>query len=391
MRIAHLADLHLGRVFHGTSLLDDQRHALERVVELLRAERADVLVLAGDLYDRALPGAEAVRLFDAFLREVVEGARVPVVAIAGNHDSADHLGFGSWLFSRGDVHVRGRLEPDALPITLEDEHGEVTFYPLPYVEPEAARPLLGDAPEEALSHRAVVRAMADAARRHRAASGVRRAVLVAHGFVRGDEAPAESRRSERSLYLGGVGAVPASDLEGFDYVALGHLHRPQSVTRDDRVRYSGSLLKYSFDEVSHAKGVTLVELGPRGERAVRHAPITPRRDLATARGTLRELLDDPALEALRGSFLSVELTEHPPPLQAMERLRQRFPHAVELHFQRPDAPGAPPVGEVPPPARDPEEVFAEFYARYEGAPSDEAREVFRRALLAARGRQEGRP
>jgi exonuclease SbcD len=391
MRIAHLADLHLGRVFHGTSLLDDQRHALDQVVALLRDEGVDALVLAGDLYDRALPGAEAVRLFDAFLREVVEGAKVPVIAIAGNHDSADHLGFGSWLFSRGDVHVRGRLEPEVLPITLEDAHGEVTFYPLPYVEPEAARALFAEAPEEALTHRAVVRAMAAAARRHREDTGVRRAVLVAHGFVRGDELPAESRRSERSLYLGGVGAVPASDLEGFDYVALGHLHRPQSVTRDDRVRYSGSLLKYSFDEVAHSKGVTLVELGPRGERSVRHVPLTPKRDLATARGTLRELLDDPSLEALRGAFLSVELTEHPPPLQAMERLRARFPHVVELHFQRLQMPGAPPVGSVPPPVRDPEEVFAEFFGRFGGEATDDAKAVFREALTAARARQEGRP
>jgi len=391
MHIAHLADLHLGKVFHGAALLDDQRHALEQVVALLRGERVDVLVLAGDLYDRALPSAEAVRLFDTFLREVVEGVGVPVIAIAGNHDSADHLGFGAWLFSRGDVHVRGRLDPDALPITLEDPHGEVTFYPLPYIEPELARPLLDDLSDEPRTPRTVVRTLADMARRHRAETGVRRAVLVAHGFVRGERAPIESRRSERSLYLGGVGAVSASELEGFDYVALGHLHRPQSVTPDDRVRYSGSLLEYSFDEVGHGKGVTLVELGPPGTRSVRHVPIAPRRPLATARGTLRELLEDPAHEALTRCFLSVELTEYPPPLQAMERLRGRFPHVVELRFLQPDAPGAPLAGEAPPAARDPEEVFVEFHTRFEGPPSEEVRAVFRQALAAVRARSEGQP
>ncbi len=256
MRIAHLADLHLGRVFHGMSLLEDQRHALERVVAALRDARADVLVLAGDLYDRALPGADAVRLFDEFLREVNETVRIPVIAIAGNHDSADHLGFGAWMFSRGDVHVRGRVDRDLLPITLEDDHGEVTFYPLPYVEPEAARGLLDDAdPTAPVTHRTLVQALVGAARRHR--DGARRharTVAIAHAFVRGDRWPDETRRSERSLHLGGVGAVSAEAFAGFDYVALGHLHRPQSLTPDGRVRYAGSLLKYSFDEVAARQG-----------------------------------------------------------------------------------------------------------------------------------------
>jgi len=391
MRIAHLADLHIGRVFHGQSLLDDQRHALDQVTEVVRREKVEAVVLAGDLYDRALPGAEAVRLFDSFLRDLVEGLKLPVVAIAGNHDSADHLGFGSWLFSRGDYHIRGRWESGLYPVTLEDAHGEVTFYPLPYVEPEAAGSLLADAPDEPASHRAVLRAMAAEARRHRAAAGVERAVLVAHGFVRGVAPPAESPRSERTLYLGGVGAVPASDLEGFEYVALGHLHRPQSVTPDDRVRYSGSLMKYSFDEVDQSKGLSLIELGPRGERTVQHLPIAPRRDLATARGTLRELLDDPALEPLRGSFLSVELTEYPPPLEAMERLRQRFPHVVELHFQRPAGLAVPAAGAAPPATRDPEEVFAEFFTRFDRPPTEDDRAVFRQALATARARREARP
>lgn len=387
MRIAHLADLHLGRVFHGMSLLEDQRHALERVVAALREERADVLLLAGDLYDRALPGADAVRLFDEFLREVNEALHVPVIAIAGNHDSADHLGFGAWLFSRGDVHVRGRVDRDLLPITLEDAHGDVTFYPLPYVEPEAARGLLEDADRDApVTHRTLVQALVGAARRHQSEHSVGRTVAIAHAFVRGEHWPDESRRSERSLHLGGVGAVPVEAFAGFDYVALGHLHRPQSLTADGRVRYAGSLLKYSFDEAPHEKGMTLAELGPRGELTVRHVAITPRRDLARLAGSLDELLTREDYEALRGCFVSAELTDHPPPLQAMERLRARFPHAAELHFKRPQTVGDPAsIAAAPPPVRDPEAVFQEFMLRYlSAAPTDDERAVFRDALARAR-------
>lgn len=383
MRIAHLADLHLGRVFHGISLLDDQRHALDQVVDALRSERADVLVLAGDLYDRALPSADAVRLFDEFLREVHEDVRIPVIAIVGNHDSADHLGFGAWMFSRGDVHVRGRVERDLLPITLEDRHGEVTFYPVPYVEPEAARPILGD--EVAPSHRALVQALTGSARQHHSLSPNARTVIIAHAFVRGLEAPGESRRSERSLHLGGAGAATSDDFEGFDYVALGHLHRPQSLTADGRVRYAGSLLKYSFDEVDHDKGMTLVELGPRGARSVTHVSLRPKRDLARLEGSLESLLTGAEHERARGCFVSAELDDHPPPLQAMERLRQRFPHAAELHYKRREGAGEALALSAPPPAREPDEVFQEFMRRYLGAPpTDDEREVFRLALAKAR-------
>lgn len=393
MRIAHLADLHLGKVFHGLSLLEDQRHALDQVIETLQRERVEVLLLAGDLYDRALPGSEAVRLLDGFLREVNETCRVPVIAIAGNHDSADHLGFGSWLFSRGDLHVRGRIEESAVPITLEDAHGEVTFYPVPYVEPESARAVLGPTlgeDEDLSTHCAAVRAMLSIARAHQREHGVRRAVVIAHAFVTGERWPEESRRSERSLYLGGVGAVPAAEFKGFQYAALGHLHRPQSLDAEGRVRYPGSLLKYSFDEVAHDKGMTLVDLGPDGEIATRHVSIRPRRDLARLSGRLEDLLRDPALAPHEGSLVSAEITDLPPPLQAMEKLRQRFPHAAELTFKRLDV--RPdllrPLASAA--QRDPEEVFTEFFARHASvAPTEAEREVFREALAQARAEGEG--
>lgn len=392
MRVAHIADLHLGRVFHANGLVEDQAHVLAQALDVLRRDGVDALVLAGDLYDRTLPGREAVRLLDWFLREVNESVGIPVIAIAGNHDSADHLGFGAWMFRREDLHVRGRVDRDAPPITLEDAHGEVTFYPMPYVEPEAAREWLvaeGDADEEgAVTHRDTVRALLRHARAHRDATGARRSVLVAHAFVQGERWPEESRRSERSLYLGGVGAVPARDFDGFSYVALGHLHRPQSVTPDGRVRYSGSLLKYSFDEVGHDKGMTVADLGPDGLARVEHRSLTPRRDLARIEGSLDELLTRPDLEALRGFFVSAEITDRPPPLQAMERLRERFPHAAELRFRALGLGAAEPSAEAPARPTDPSEVFDAFFARETGEdPSELERAVFREALAAVRAQE----
>lgn len=388
MRIAHLADLHLGKVFHGTSLVEDQHHVLGKALDALRREDIDVLVLAGDLYDRALPGKEAVRLLDGFLREVNQGLKIPVIAIAGNHDSGDHLGFGAWLFSEGDVHVRGRVEPEVQPITLGARDGEVTFYPLPFVEPEGAREMLqlAESADTALTHRDIVRALLKQARAHAEAHAVERAVVIAHGFVQGDRPPEESRRSERTLYLGGAGAVPASDFQGFAYTALGHLHRPQDVTAGGRVRYAGSLLKYSFDEAPHSKGMTIATLDPRGGLQTEHVALAPRRDLAMLRGSLASLLSDPALDHAASCFVCAELTDVPPPPQAMERLRKRFPFASELRFAAVAPVDVAALAGTALAVQDPSRVFDEFFARYTGAtPSEDERAVFRQALAAGEG------
>jgi DNA repair protein SbcD/Mre11 len=390
MRLAHLADLHLGRVFHANSLVEDQAHALALALDVMRRDGVDAVLLAGDLYDRALPGREAVRLLDWFLREVNESLGLPVVAIAGNHDSADHLGFGAWMFRRENLHVRGRMDPEAAPVRFVDAHGPVDVYPLPYVEPEAAREWLvaaGDAdPASSVTHRDTVRAMLRHARALQQARPDARSVALCHAFVEGDRRPDESPRSERSLYLGGVGAAQARDFDGFAYTALGHLHRPQSLTADGGVRYAGSLLKYAFDEVDHDKGMTVVELDAAGLRRVEHRPLPPRRDLARIAGDLESLLTRDDLARFEGCFVSAEITDHPPPLQAMERLRARFPHAAELRFRALDLtlPALDDLG-ARRAARDPAEVFEAFFARETGAaPDDDQRAVFREALKGAR-------
>ncbi|MBL8602745.1 MAG: exonuclease SbcCD subunit D [Myxococcales bacterium] len=388
MRIAHLADLHLGKVFHGSALVEDQHHALSQCLDYLAKERPDVLVVAGDLYDRALPGRDAVRLLDWFLREVNRGLAIPVIAIAGNHDSGDHLGFGAWLFASGDVHLRGRVEPELQPIVIEDAYGEVVFYPLPYVEPEAARDLglFAEVEDGALSHRDLVESLLRQARAHRDSRPAGRSVVIAHAFATGLTAPEESRRSERTLYLGGLGAVPVDAFAGFDYSALGHLHRPQNLRPDGAVRYAGSLLKYSFDEWLHAKSMTVATLDGGGFEKIEALPITPRRDLARVEGDLETVLCDPSLASLEGAFVSFSLSDYPPPLQAMERLRKRFPHAAELHFPTPTPVDPAALAGAALPAHDPMRAFELFFTRHSAeAPTESEREVFREALRRAEG------
>lgn len=387
MRIAHLADLHIGRVFHGLSLIDDQRHILEQVVERVRAAEADVLVLAGDLYDRALPSRDAVRLLDDFLQESHRSLEIPVIAIAGNHDSGEHLGFGSWLFAQGAVHLRGRVDGPFRPVTLEDQHGEVTFYPIPYVEPETAAALFGDpaagAAAGTLTHAETVEALLVPAHEHRVEHGVRRSVVVAHGFVRGTTNPVESPRSERALYLGGVGAVPASHFDGFSYVALGHLHRPQWVGADRRVRYSGSLLRYAFEESDDPRTLSVVTLDAGGSCALEEEVLRPRRDLARVRGDLATLLRDPALDDYTTWYVQAVVTDHPMPPQAMERLRERFPHLLEFRQERVERDPLTLASPIPDERRGPAEVFEDFFRQHgPGAATDDDRAVFREALAA---------
>lgn len=389
MRIAHLADLHIGRVFHGLSLVDDQRHVLEALAVRMRAAEADVLVLAGDLYDRALPSRDAVRLLDDFLREVRGSLGLPVIAIAGNHDSGEHLGFGAWLFAQGDLHLRGRVDGPLRPVTLEDRHGEVSFYPVPYVEPDGAAALFAapgaDAPITGgtLTHAESVEALLAPAHEHRVAHGVRRSVVVAHGFVRGSAAPVESPRSERSLYLGGVGAVPASHFDGFSYVALGHLHRPQWVGDDGRIRYAGSPLRYAFEESDDPRTLSVVTLDADGKVSLEEEALHPRRALARIRGDLATLLGDPTLEPYTTRYVQAVLTDRPAPPQAMDRLRARFPHLLELRLEPPAGDGA---ARLPRPEdrRGPAEVFEDFFRRHgPGDPSDDDRAVFAEALRAS--------
>lgn len=321
MRFLHSADWHLGRVYHGVSLLEDQAHVLQQFVRIAADTRPDAILLAGDIYDRSVPPAEAVRLLDRVLSELILELKIPVVMIAGNHDGPDRLAFGSGLLQRAGLTVRGPVEMDAAPLVLRDAHGEVAVHALPYAEPALVRSACGD--DAIADHHAALAAQTAAVRA--AHVPARRSVVVAHAFVQGG---AESE-SERPLSVGGTGAVGAGVFDGFDYVALGHLHRPQAIG-GGRIQYSGSPLKYSFAEADHAKSVNLVDMDAEGNCAVERIALVPRRDLRILEGELAALVAAAAADPARDDYVLARLTDHGALLDAMGKLRSAYPNALAI-------------------------------------------------------------
>ncbi|WP_188187458.1 exonuclease SbcCD subunit D [Nonomuraea sp. SYSU D8015] len=367
MRILHTSDWHLGRTFHRESLLSGQAAFVDHLVETVRAERVDVVAIAGDVYDRALPPVDAVALLDeALARLSSAGARV--VLISGNHDSALRLRFGSALFESAGVHVRASPDLSWEPVLVDD----VAFYGIPYLEPELVR-AQWELPKGA-SHTAAItyamdRVRADAAR-HRAS------VVLAHCFVTGGQAS----DSERDISVGGVAHVPLRAFDGVDYVALGHLHGRQRMS--ETVRYSGSPLAYSFSEAGHVKGSWLVTLGS----SVEFVPAPVPRPVGRLRGELEDLLTHPSYASFEDHWLQVTLTDAVRPKSAMDRLRARFPHTLALSFD--------PVGAVPAaqPARlsgRPEaEVALDFVREVRGEPAaPEEEDLLRQAIEASRAKE----
>lgn len=358
MRILHTADWHLGRSLHGQSLIEDQAGLLEQLVAMAKATRPDVVVIAGDLFDRAVPPVEAVELLDETLCRLALDLGLAVVAIAGNHDSPMRLGYGARLLARGRVHMITAPCPSVVP--FEDRFGPVELVAIPYAEPAAVRIALTC---EAHDHAAALTAQLG-----RVASGCPRRVAVAHAFVTGGDIC----DSERPLTVGGTGCVPLAAFTGFAYTALGHLHRPQA-HEDGRVRYAGSLMKYSFGEAGQAKGAVLVEIDGVGAVRCEVLPLTPRRDLVVVEGLLDELRRRPPV----ADYAAVRLLDTRAILDAQSQLRDAFPNLLELTrpFYAPEASAT--AASTAARERGMEALFADFFAAMTGEPiGEEERAAF---------------
>ncbi len=324
MRFLHTADWHLGRLFHGSCLTEDQAHVMEQFVALVKDEKPDAVLVCGDVYDRAVPPADAVRLLDDVLSRLVLDLRVPVIMIAGNHDSPDRLAFGSRVLAGQRLHVFGSVAHNVQCVTLYDKWGPVRIYALPYAEPAVARAILEA--EEVLTHEAALNACLERIRSEHPSEA--RSVALAHAFVSGGEAS----ESERPLSVGGADRVSPDSFEGIHYVALGHLHRPQTVG-SERLCYSGSLLKYSFSEAAHSKCVALVEIGRNGQCEIQRIPLTPKRELRRIEGYLKDILEGPRPGENRYDYIAVSLLDTEAILDVMGKLRQIYPNV--LHVERP--------------------------------------------------------
>lgn len=337
MRLLHTSDWHLGRSFHGVGMLDAQRAFIDQLVAFVRKESVDVVLIAGDVYDRALPAVDVVRLLDDALVRLT-GAGAEVVLTSGNHDSAIRLGFASRLLERGGVHLRTRpaeldtpvlfpLDGDVASAGSDPGTGPVlAVYGIPWLEPRLVADQFG---VDTASHFEVTRAATARIRTDLAArAGTRtvHSVVLAHTFASGGI----SSDSERDLSIGGVGAVPLDLFDGFGYTALGHLHGRQMLS--PTVRYSGSPLAYSFSEARHQKGSWLVEVDAAGIGEVREVLWEAPRTLAVLRGKLDALLSAGDYAWAEGAYCQITLTDTLRPAQAMERLRARFPDTLMLGF-----------------------------------------------------------
>ncbi|MFF0289960.1 exonuclease SbcCD subunit D [Streptomyces sp. NPDC005262] len=352
MRILHTSDWHLGRSFHRASLLDAQADCLDHLVATVREREVDAVVVAGDVYDRAVPPLSAVELFDRALHRLA-AAGVPTVMISGNHDSARRLGVGAGLMGRAGIHLRTDPAECATPVVLRDDHGDVAFYGLPYLEPALVKDVFK---AERAGHESVLTAAMDRVRADLATRpDSTRSVVLAHAFVAGG-APSES---ERDITVGGVAAVPAGVFDGVDYTALGHLHGSQAVT--ERVRYSGSPLAYSFSEVDHRKTMWLIDLDATGAITAERIDFPVPRPLARLRGRLDALLDDPALTRHEEAWVEVTLTDPVRPDEPMARLMARFPHTLSLVLE---------------PERAPEDPLASYAQRLKGRDDQQIAEDF---------------
>lgn len=320
MRLLHTADWHLGRSFHGASLIDAQAAWGTWLVEVARDQRVDAILVSGDVYDRALPPVDAVRLADELLARLVQVA--PVIVISGNHDSPTRLGFGAELLTRAGLHVRTGIASVGVPVLV----GDTAVYPVPYLEPDVAR---GPLEVQGRGHAAVLNAAMQRVRADLASrTAGTRSVVLAHAFVAG----ADTSPSERDLTVGGSACVPASVFDGIDYVALGHLHAPQRAGVNGR--YAGSPLAFSFSEAAHRKSVAVAQLDETGRpftHELLQCPVA--RPLAVLSGRLQELLADDALTVHEASWVQVTLTDAVRPADAMARVRARFAHALVLAFE----------------------------------------------------------
>lgn len=324
MRLLHTSDWHVGRTFHGRDLLADQESVLGGLADLVVDEHVDVVVVAGDLYDRAVPSGEAVATCTRVLSRIRE-AGAELVITPGNHDSAARLGaFGSFA-AAGGLHLCTRIDRLNRPVLLRDEYGPVAVYGIPYLEPEPARQALGV--PTATRHVGVLTEAMARIRADLAGRAGTRSVVLAHAFVSGGV----GSDSERTIAVGGVDQVPGAVFHGVDYVALGHLHGPQRL--DEHLRYSGSPIAYSFSEAGHHKSVWLVDLDGGGLAEVRRHRLPVLRRLVSIEGSLAELLVDPAMEDVVDCYASVMLTDPVRPMDAMRRLQARFPFAVRMDWQ----------------------------------------------------------
>ena len=372
MKLMHLSDLHLGKRLNEFSLLEDQDFILSQILNIAREQQPDALLIAGDVYDKAVPSAEAVRLFDDFLYQLAE-RKLPVFIISGNHDCPERIAFGSRLLDASGIHLSPVYSGQVEPITLTDEFGPVHFWLLPFLKPIHVRRFYPEEPTDTYSQ-----ALSTAVS-HLKLNTADRNVLVTHQFVTGS-----ARSDSEELSVGGADHVDAGVFEAFDYVALGHLHRPQSCG-SEKLRYCGTPLKYSFSEARDEKSVTIAELREKGSLALHTVPLKPLRELVELKGSFEELTDKAFFQGTTwcSDYTHLTLTDEEDIPDALGKLRLIYQNLMKLDYDnsrtRSNSEIAP---EAEARSKSPLELFSDFYELQNNRPMTEEQLVFLEELLA---------
>lgn len=370
MKLIHLSDLHLGKRVNEFSMLEDQQYILTEILQIIDREKPDGVMIAGDVYDKSVPSAEAVALLDDFLVRLAK-RDLQVFLISGNHDSPERMAFGGRLMAQSGVRLAPVYDGKVRPITLTDEYGRVNLYLLPFLKPAHVRRCFPE--REILTYTDALAAAIEAM----GVDTAQRNVLVTHQFVTG-----AARCDSEEISVGGTDNVDVSVFEPFDYVALGHIHGPQQVGRET-VRYCGTPLKYSFSEAKHQKSVTVVELGEKGAVSVRTVPLTPMRDLAELRGTYEEL-------TFRGfydgtsyprDYVHITLTDEEDIPDAVSKLRIIYPNLMKLDYDNKRTRAGIVLEGAEDQQRSPLELLEEFYEKQNGQPMGEKQRAFAKNLM----------
>ena len=362
MRFVHISDLHLGKRVNGFSMVEDQRYILEKIMGVIDDERPDAVIIAGDVYDRSVPSAEAVEMLDDFLSELAE-RRLRVFLISGNHDSPERLAFGGRLMEESGIHISPVYDGIVRSVTMEDEYGKIDIYMLPFVKPVHVRKAFPEKESEINSYTDAVAAAIEAM----VVKDDRRNVLITHQFVTG---ASRSDSEDAPLSAGGTDDVYAGVFAPFDYVALGHIHGPQSIG-SDRIRYCGTPLKYSFSEASHEKSVTVVSMGAKGDLSLDTVPLVPKRDMVEIKGRYMDITARDFYEGTnyREDYVHVTLTDDEDIPEVIGKLRTVYGNLMKLDYDNARTRSGGTVTDIAGKGdeKTPAELFGELYEAQNGA------------------------
>ena len=371
MKIIHLADLHIGKRVNEFSMIDDQKHILNQILEIIDKENPDAVIIAGDVYDKQVPSIEAVELLDSFISDISK-RKTTTFIISGNHDSAERLAFGSSLMAMGKIYISPVYNGKISKYTLKDDFGSANFYLLPFVKPSHVKRFFPD--EKIESYTDAIKVVVDNLKLDTSEINI----LIAHQFVTG-----ASRTESEEISVGGLDNVDASVFEDFDYVALGHIHRPQKIGTE-RIRYCGTPLKYSFSEVNDTKSVSIIEINSKEDFNLRMIPLIPKRDMRKIRGTYEELTTKTSYENTNtDDYIHVTLTDEFNVADAIQKLRVIYKNIMKLEYDNMRTRESRKINldDMVIENKNPLEIFSEFYKLQNNKEmNDEQKEIIKKIM-----------